>query len=243
MMSEQRRGLARRLESTILSAVPIPTSLAVLISLWAVFFWVPTERHLGIVQRIFYYHVPSALACYAGFVLAAAASIGYLARGKSVFDHVARAGVEVGMLFATMVLVTGPLWAKPAWGTYWTWDARLTTMFVLWLVYFAYLLLRAFSRDDELGKRFAAVLAIVGTLDIPLIVLATRLWQGAHPAVMQSAKPESGLKDPSMGIALGICMVAFTGLFAWLWALRFSVLRMTESVEDLEYRSDEAMAS
>ncbi len=235
-------AISKRFEKTILTLVPIPTSLVVLASLWAVFLWVPTERHLGIVQRIFYYHVPSALACYVGFIIAALASMAYLARGKIVYDHMARAGVEVGMLFASMVLITGPLWAKPSWGTYWTWDARLTTMFVLWLVYFAYLLLRAFSRDDEMGKRFAAVLAIIGTLDIPLIVLATRLWQGAHPAVLQSTKADSGLKDPAMGITLGICMIAFALLFTWLWTLRFSVLRMTETIEDLEYRSDEALA-
>ncbi len=235
--------LSKRLEQAVLTYAPIPTAIAIGTSIWAVFLWAPTERSLGIVQRIFYYHLPSAWGCFLGFLIACVASIAYLIRGAPGYDRAARAAVEVGMIFATMVLTTGPLWAKPSWGVYWTWDPRLTTMFVLWLVYFAYLLLRAFSQDDEMGKRFAAVLAIVGTLDIPVIMFATQLWQGAHPAVMQSDKADSGLKDPVMGITLLICTIAFSLLFTWLWTLRFSVLRLTDEVEELEYLVDEAAVS
>ncbi len=224
----------RRLETTLLTILPLPASLAVLTSLWAVFFWVPTERFQGIVQRIFYYHVPSAWVCFVAFIAAAIASILYLATSRSVWDRTARASVEVGMLFASLVLITGPIWARPIWGAYWTWDARLTTTLILWLIFAGYLMLRAYTRDQEMASRLAAVVAIVGSLDIPLIVFSTRIWRTIHPAVLKTADGESGLTDAAMISTLMICLAAFTLMSIWIWTLRWSGLRLEEEVTRLE---------
>ncbi len=223
--------MIERTEGFLIRVLPWPTAATFLLTLWAVFVWVPTERMQGPVQRIFYYHVPSAWVCFLGFMVAFCASIAYLYSRRRDFDHAAHAGVEVGVLFATIVLVTGPFWARPIWGTWWTWDSRLTTTLILWLIFVAYLLLRQFTQGSETGARFAAVLAIVGTLDIPLIILSTRLWRTIHPQVLKTREGGSGLTDPSMLTTLLLCVVAFTMLFAWLWALRVRTLRLEERID------------
>lgn len=233
----------RRITSSILAIVPVPASLAIITSLWAVFFWVPTERFQGIVQRIFYYHVPAAWCCFLAFGISCIASIGYLITRRRPWDHAAHAAIEVGMVFGTLVLITGPIWARPIWGAWWTWDSRLTTTLVLWLIFAAYLLLREMTSNSETSARFAAVLAIVGTLDIPLIIASTRLWRTIHPAVLRTREGGSGLTDPSMVTTLMICMAAFTLLFLWLWALRASTLSMSERVDFLERELDRGAVS
>jgi heme exporter protein C len=232
----------RKIEGFLLTVLPLPASLTILTSLWAVFFWVPTERFQGIVQRIFYYHVPSAWACFVAFIAAALASAVYLATRKPVWDRTARAAVEVGMLFASLVLITGPIWARPIWGAYWTWDARLTTTLILWLIYAGYLMLRAYTRDPEMASRLGAVVAIVGSLDIPLIVFSTRIWRTIHPAVLKTREGESGLTDPSMVTTLMICLLAFTLLATWLWALRWSGLRLEADIDRLDLRLEGSSA-
>ncbi|RMD84941.1 MAG: cytochrome C assembly protein [Candidatus Dadabacteria bacterium] len=226
--------MIERVERLCIRLLPWPTAVAFLVSLWAVFVWVPTERMQGPVQRIFYYHVPSAWVGFLGIFIACGASIVYLYNRRTEWDHAAHAGVEVGVLFATIVLITGPFWARPIWGTWWTWDSRLTTTLILWLIFVAYLLMRQFTHGSETGARFAAVLAIVGTLDIPLIILSTRLWRTIHPAVLRTREGESGLTDPAMITTLLICVAAFTMLFGWLWALRLRTLRVAERIELLE---------
>lgn len=235
MMAQTRM---KSLENLLVRWLPVPTGLAFVVSLYAVFFWVPTERVQGVVQRIFYYHVPAAWSCFLAFGVACGASIAYLSSRKRQWDHAAHAAVEVGMMFGTMVLVTGPIWAKPIWGAWWTWDSRLTTTLILWLIFASYLLLREFTRGSETAARFAAVLAIVGTLDIPLIVLSTRLWRTIHPAVLRTRGGESGLTDGAMLTTLLLCTAAFTLLFFWLWVLRMRTLRLADEVEVLQAEAD-----
>jgi heme exporter protein C len=234
-------------ESLLMRLLPLPVALGMLASLCAVFWWVPTERVQGAVQRIFYFHVPSAWCCFLAFGLASVTSAAYLWKRHRDWDNAARAAVETGMLFATAVLITGPIWARPIWGVWWTWDSRLTTMLVLWLIFAAYLLLRAFSGERDggsSGARFAAVLAIVGTLDIPLIVFSTRLWRTVHPAVLKTSEGGSGLSDPRMITTLILCTLTFMIMFAWLWALGARSLRLDDQVALLEERGDRlAMAT
>src|SRR5690606_6398941 len=135
---------------------------------------------------------------FGGFLVVSVASAWYLANGSRTADRLALASAEVGMLYTTLVLVTGPIWAKPIWGVWWTWDPRLTMTVVLWTIYAGYLMLRRLAGGDETILRYAAVLGIVGSLDIPLLVLAIRLWRGIHPAVMLSDDPDAGIKDPWM---------------------------------------------
>lgn len=185
-----------------------------------VFVMVPSDRAQGVVQRIFYFHVNLAWMCFGGFLIVSIASAWYLTTGRRSADRLAHASAEVGMLYTTLMLITGPLWAKPIWGVWWTWDPRLTMTVVLWTIYAGYLMLRRLAGGDETILRYAAVLGIVGSLDIPLLILAIRLWRGIHPAVMLSDDPDAGIKDPWMIWTFLVSMLALGLLFAWLVWLR-----------------------
>jgi heme exporter protein C len=210
-----------------------PLALAFgLVSLWAIFFWVPTDATLGLSQRIFYWHVPSATSCYLAFAIAGIASIGYLRTRKADWDHAAHAGVSVGMMLATITIGTGSIWAHTAWGAWWTWDARLTTFLVLWLVFASYLLLRIFARDNEMAPRYAAVLALVGAANVPLVIMATRIFRTIHPQVINN--PKGGIDDPRMVTTLLLSFAAFLAIVLWLWALKLAELRLAGRLDLLE---------
>jgi heme exporter protein C len=216
--------------------LPAIATIAMLAALWCVFMYVPNERMQGVVQRIFYFHVNSAFSAFFGFGIAAAASALYLWRGSVEHDRLARAAVEVGMLFCTMVLTTGPIWARPIWGTWWTWDPRLTLTVILWTIYAVYLVLRVAGRDDPEIARYAAVLAVIGMLDVPLIMVSVRLWRGMHPSVITAPEGTGGLRDPRMTTTLLVVMLAFALLFLWLLWLRYEGLRLRGDLRRIEGR-------
>jgi ABC-type transport system involved in cytochrome c biogenesis, permease component len=205
--------------------LPWLTCLAMLAALGMVFLYVPTERVQGVVQRVFYFHLPSAWMAFLGFFIVAGASAVFLWRGDRSSDLLAQAAAEVGMVFCSLVLITGPLWARPIWGVWWTWDPRLTMTLILWTIYAAYVLLRMLAGDNELIARYAAVLGIVGVLDIPLLYVAVRLWRGMHPKL-------EGLAS-EMRLTLLVCLGAFLCLFAWLLWLRLRGLRLRDEVAAL----------
>lgn len=182
-----------------------------------VFYQAPTERTMGIVQKIFYFHVPAAYSMYLGAAACFVGSVGYLLRPTAVWDSVARVGAELAVVFGAIVLTTGPLWAAKAWGYYWTWDPRLTTALLSVLIYVAYLVLRGFAGDGEAERRFAAALGILGAANLPIIHFSVQKWSGQHPTVITSKG--GGLHSPDMKLALGLSFLAFT-LFAitLLWA-------------------------
>ncbi len=230
----------RRLEDLALGLVPLVAGPLMLTAIYLIFMVVPTERDQGIVQRIFYFHVPSAWAAFAGFFTVCGASVLYLWKESEYWDVVAKAAAEVGMVFCTLVLLTGPIWARPIWGTWWTWDPGLTMTLILWTIYASYLLLRAYgSEEDQIG-RYAAVLGIVGAIDIPLIVISVRLWRGIHPAVMMSKDPQGGLRDPFMKITLLVSSLAFLSTFLWMLLIRMRVLRVGLGIERIH--RDERLA-
>jgi heme exporter protein C len=181
-------------------------------ALYMVFVYVPTEKNSGIVQRIFYFHVPVAWVSFMAFFVTFFASILYLWKRNVKWDAVACASAEIGVIFTTLVLITGPIWAKPAWGIWWTWDARLTTSLVLWLIYIGYLLVRSLATDSARGARYSAVIGIVGFLDVPIVFFTVNLWRTQHPTTIIF---ESGL-DSSMLITLLVCLAAFTVLYILL---------------------------
>jgi heme exporter protein C len=220
--------------------LPALVFVAMLAALWLVFIAVPTEREMGIVQRIFYFHVASAWVAFLGFFLVAGASAVYLWSGSAGADRLAQAGGEIGVLFCTLVLVTGPLWARPIWGVWWTWDPRLTMTVILWAIYASYLMLRAFGGDDDAVRRYAAVLGIVGVLDIPIIMVSVRLLRGIHPAVITRNQGGSGLVDPWMRAGLGVSALALILLAAWLIALRVRTARLADEVAALRRQAAEA---
>jgi heme exporter protein C len=202
-------------------------------AVFMVFVYVPTEAQQGIVQRIFYFHVPCAWVAFAAFALVAISGVFYLWLGQQVWDDLAYAAAEVGMLFCTLVLITGSIWAKPIWGTWWTWDSRLTTTLVLWLLYAGYLILRVMADEVPQVGRLAAVVGIVAAADVPVIIVSVRLWRTIHPAVLVTREGSHGLEDPSMIATLLVSMAAFTALCVWLLMLRFATLRTAGRIADL----------
>jgi heme exporter protein C len=202
------------------------TGLLMVTALFMVFMYVPTEAEQGIVQRIFYFHVPCAWVAFAAFGLVATCGVFYLWLGQQVWDDLGYAAAETGMVFCTLVLVTGSIWAKPIWGAWWTWDSRLTTTLILWLLYGGYLMLRAMADDTPQVARFAAVIGIVAAIDVPVIIVSVRLWRTIHPAVLVTRQGGHRLEDPRMVATLLVSMAAFTALFAWILSLRFATLRM-----------------
>ena len=187
--------------------------LALMIAaLYMVFVYVPTEKHTGIVQRIFYFHVPLAWSSFLAFFVTFIFSILYLWKRATKWDTIAHASAEVGVVFTTLVLITGPIWAKPVWGVWWTWDARLTTSLVLWLTYVAYLLVRSYVTEPARGARFGAVIGIVGFIDVPIVFLTVNLWRTQHPTTIIF---EGGLTTPML-MTLLVCVAAFTVLYVLL---------------------------
>jgi heme exporter protein C len=195
----------------------------------------PTEATMGDIQRIFYYHVPSASMAFLFFFIGFAASVAYLAWRRSHplralgADALALAATEVGVVFSTAVLVQGMLWARPVWGIWWTWDARLTSMLVLWLIYVSYLLLRRFAAGPQM-QTLAAVLAVFGYADVPIVYFSTRWWRTQHPSPVIGGGPDSGL-DPSMWPPL---LWTFAAWLAWgllIMGLRFAIERRRQRVE------------
>ncbi|EYF04347.1 cytochrome c biogenesis protein [Chondromyces apiculatus] len=201
-------------------------ALALLGTLHFVAYVVPTEASMGIVQKIFYFHVPSAYAMYLGATACFIGSAGYLVRGTLRWDALARAGAEVAVAMGLMVLISGPLWAAKAWGVYWTWDPRLTTSMLSVLVYVAYVVLRAFAGDGEAERKFAAALGVLGAANLPIIHYSVQKWGGNHPKVITSGG--GGLQHPDMKLGLVLGFLSFTLLAALLIWQRMR-LAMTSS--------------
>lgn len=212
------------------------SALSMLAALFMVFVYVPTDAEQGIVQRIFYFHLPCAWVAFLSFGIVAIAAGLYLWLGQRVWDDLSYAAAEIGTLFCTLVLITGSVWAKPIWGTWWTWDSRLTTTFILWLIYVGYLMLRAFGGDSEEVARFAAVVGIVGVVDVPVIIVSVRLWRTIHPAVLLTRQGGHGLQDPRMIATLLVSLGAFSVLFVWLLLMRLRTLRLGSRISGLRRR-------
>ena len=213
----------------------IASYIAIMAALYMAFVYAPTEKTMGDVQRIFYFHVPAAWVSFLGFAILAVASGFFLGTGKHKWDKLAFAAAQVGTLFLTLVLITGPLWAKPVWGVYWTWDARLTTSFILWLIYIAYLMLRNFVSDPERGARFAAVFGIIGFVDVPIVYMSIRWWRTLHPSAVIGGGAGSGLA-PAMLQTLLVSVAAFTILFMTLLAFQYKAVLLTSEIEHLKTR-------
>jgi len=189
----------------------------------------PTEQTMGDVQRIFYYHVPSAWVAGSCFFVNFLASVAYLVKRGSNVDALAAASAEVGVVFCTIVLITGPIWARPVWGIWWTWDARLTTTLVLWLIYVSYLILRRFASGSQ-TQVLSAVLAIFGFVDVPIVYMSIRWFRTQHPSPVMGGGENSGL-DPVMLHAFFWNLLAFTCVGIILVAARYHLQKMENQVE------------
>jgi heme exporter protein C len=189
----------------------------------------------GQLQRIFYVHVPSAWVAYLGFAVVFIASVAHLRTGARRWDLLAHGAAEIGVVFCSLVLITGPIWARPVWGTWWEWDARLTSALVLWLTYIGYLFLRSLANDPARIGRAAAVVGIVGFVNVPIVHFSVRWWRTLHPQGPTPADPTtgSGLGAPEM-LAFFTALIAFTLLFSYLLAVRVRLGRLGDHVDELE---------
>ncbi|HSP99915.1 MAG TPA: cytochrome c biogenesis protein CcsA [Candidatus Dormibacteraeota bacterium] len=213
--------------------LPPAVIASMLAALYLVFVGVPTDSFQGPVQRIFYVHMAMWLATFTAFGLVGVASLLYLWKRTTGWDHLGRASAELGLVFCSLGLITGSIWAKPIWGTWWTWDPRLTLTLILWMIYAAYLLLRSLASEPRQGATLAAILGVSGVLDLYLINRAVYWWRGIHPAVIVNREGGSGLSDPLMRLTLVVCMLAFFLLFLWLLRLRIRTARLQDTVDDL----------
>lgn len=186
----------------------ILTAFALVITLYVIAFRAPVEASMGVVQKIFYFHVPAAYSMYVGAAVCFIGSAGYLAQGTRRWDAIAKSGAEVAVMMGMMVIISGPLWAMKAWGVAWTWDPRLTTSMLSVLIYVAYVLLRSFAGDGDAERKFAAALGVLGAANLPIIHYSVQKWGGLHPVVTR--KGGGGLAHPDMRLGFALGMIAFT---------------------------------
>ena len=204
--------------------------VCMVVDLYLIFEFGPEERSMGHVQRIFYFHVPSAWVSFLAFFVVFVASIRYLWKRERKYDMAANSAAEIGVLFSSLVLVTGPIWARPVWNTWWEWSPRLTLFLILWFIYIAYLMLRNFVEDKERGARFAAVFGIVGFVDVPIVFMSIRLWRDIHPRPVI----RSGGLEPDMWVAFSVSLFTFTLLFIALLINRIKLEKSKVVLEDLK---------
>ncbi len=203
-----------------------------LISTYAALIYAPTETIMGNIQRIFYFHMGTVWVATIAFMIVFVASIIYLINGKKKWDVLAYTSAEIGVLFITLTIITGSIWAKPVWGTWWTWDPQLTTTFILWILYIVYLLIRANSGFDEKKAKYSAVFAIIAFIDLPLVYISARVMRGISPVVFG---PGGGGIEPKMLNALLITLVSFTLLFILLLIERVKVENLKYQINKLIY--------
>jgi len=210
-----------------LTPVAFATSVA---ALYMALRYAPPERFMGNVQRIFYFHVAAAWVGFLAFTIVFIASLAYLRRGADRWDRLGAAAAELGVLFTTITLLMGSLWARAVWGVWWTWDPKLTTTLILWFLYAGYLLVRAAVDDRRQRGRFSAVLGIVGFLNVPIVYMSSVWWTSIHPVLRD--QPAMKL-DPAMRAALQVAVLAFTLLFVVLLVQRVRLARLADALREL----------
>ncbi len=221
-----------------LQILSVATALLMLSALGLVFLYAPQERTMGEVQRIFYFHVPSAWVGGLAFFVTLVAGIAFLRTGDAKWDRIGYSSVEIGVTFATMTLFSGMLWGRPAWNTWWTWDPRLTTFTILLLIYFAYLMLRQGIEDPGRRARFASVYGIVGFISVPITYFSIQLARSIHPVLFGAANPEAeGEGDPltpAMLQTFFFSLFTFTVLYFTLLWHRLRLADFAERIEQLK---------
>ncbi len=212
------------------------TCVMMLVSLYAIFIYAPIEQTMGVVQKIFYLHLPLAMLSFVAFFLVFGASILYLYTRNTGWDIWAICAAEVGVIFSTLVLITGSIWARPAWNAWWTWDPRLTTMLMLWCMYVAYLMLRKLLNPGDRTSNIAAVFGIVSFINVPLTFLAIRMWRTIHPVVIDSKGVH--ISSPMLNTLL-ITFGAVTLFFILLLRSRVRVEQSLSTYQELLFRAED----
>lgn len=222
-----------------LQILSVGSGLLLLAALYLVFVYAPLEAVMGAVQRVFYFHVAAGWVGALAFLVAFVAGLLHLRRGSLLADRVALCSSEIGLVFISMNIVSGAIWARPIWNTWWTWDPRLTTATISWLLYAAYLLLRQGIEDPQRRGRFAAVYGVIAFASVPLTFAAIRIFRSIHPVVIGAGAPGAkGSFDttPAMRDTLLFSVVAFTVLYGALLWHRLRLERLSERVAQLRMR-------
>ncbi len=211
-----------------ISLVALLAGLGIAASQWLIWQYAPVEQTLGPVQKIFYMHLPLAWWALFSFFLVFVASVLYLLQRKERWNVAAGAAAEIGVLFSSLALITGSIWARKSWNTWWTWDPRLTTTLVMWFIYAGYLLLRSMDFDRRRQAVICAVVGVVAFLDVPLVFYSARLFRSIHPAVFAS---QGGGLEPEMRLTVIACVAIWSLLWLALFALRVAQLRDRSALE------------
>lgn len=205
----------------------VATAVLTIIDGYLIFVVAPTDEVLGHIQRIFYVHVPISILSFLGFLVCAVAGVGYLIRRTEPWDRVAHAAAEVGVVFVTLALITGIIWARPVWGVWWTWEPRLTTTLILWFIYVAYLMIREYAPTPQQGRAWSAVVGIIGFVDVPIVYYSVQWWRSIHPVQVIGPEAADDALEPIMARILIFSMIAMLALFVYL-LLERSALRGAE---------------
>ena len=240
MMEISAHSSGEGIGSTIRYVLFAVSAVLMVVTLYMVFFWVPTELNLGVSQRIFYFHVPLGWLGMLSIVIVAITSVLHLITGKSKWDDLAYSTAELGVLFATLILVTGSIWARGDLGWWWTWDAKLTTTLVLWFIYVGYLMVRAYSPKGSQGARYGSVVALIGAVDAPIIYMATVWWRTAHPELNVGPVATEGdsIGSANIYITLLVSTLMFTILYAYMVMERYSMRRTETALDEVHQMFD-----
>jgi heme exporter protein C len=219
------------------SAITAVVAALIFFAGYAALFIAPDERTMHELMRIFYFHLSCWVAMFCALLLAFVANIAWLATRKPKWDWLGVASAEVGVVCCTGGLITGVLWGRPAWGIWWTWDARLTTTFILWILYICYLLLRGLIEEPQRRASLSAIFGIFAFLDTPLVYASNRLWRTQHPAPVIMGGPDSGL-DAMMGKVLVICIVSVMAMVVLVLIDRYRLERLRHQLDELRLAAD-----
>ena len=212
------------------------TAVLTLVNGYLIFMVAPTDAVLGHVQRIFYVHVPVSIMSFLGFLVCALAGIGYLIRRTERWDRVAHASAEVGVVFVTLALVTGMIWARPVWNAWWQWEPRLTTTLILWFIYVAYLMIRQYAPTPQQGRTWSAIVGIIGFVDVPIVYYSVQWWQSIHPRQVIGPEAAEGSLEPIMAQILVFSLIATLALFTYLMLERVGLRSIEDRLSQLRRR-------
>ncbi len=217
------------------SVIGIISAALMLVTLYLIFMVAPTDANLGNVQRALYIHVPIAVISLLAFIIVFVGSVMYLRKRNSRWDNMAMAAGEVGFVYVSLALITGILWAKPIWNVWWTWEPRLTLTLVLWLIYAAYLMVRAFTPNRTKAAAFSAVVGIIGSVDAFLVYFAVQWWRSIHPPQVVGPLAESGSLSGTMNMVLMVSFIAFLFFTVWLVLERMAALNAEDDLGRIRF--------
>ena len=234
IQSMEHTGSLGRIPSlkTALAAI---TGVMMLVDLYLIFMVAPTDSVLGHVQRVFYFHVPIAIMSFLAFFVVFIGSLMYLIKRTPKWDAIAHASAEVGVVFVTLALITGIIWARPIWNTWWTWEPRLTTTLILWLIYVAYLMVRSYAPSQSKGAIYAAVVGIIGFIDVPIVYYSVVWWRSIHPSPVVGPFAQADALDGTMAWILLYSFITFLFFFAYMVAERMELRKTEEALGRIRF--------